>query len=91
MGGYSEQCECGKWFTNRGAIGDHRKTCKGLKLYDFTFNVGIFEGRKITVRSHSHEDADYKARIGLDEIYEKEEREPPVSWTLVLIKLEPVK
>ena len=28
MGGYSQKCKCGRWFTNRGAFGDHHKVCK---------------------------------------------------------------
>lgn len=37
MGGYSDKCPtCGKWYTDRGALADHKKACAGPKTFHVT-------------------------------------------------------
>lgn len=52
----------------------------------WTFAVGIHQDGQVTVRAMNYHDAVARARSTLDRRYETAGREPPASWTLILMK-----
>lgn len=52
----------------------------------YTYNVGLYYGRKITVETNKGEQHAYSLACSkLDDIYAEHEIEAPVAWTLVLV------
>ena len=52
----------------------------------FVFRAGW---RKVTVTAYNYHEADLKARAELDRRCENGHREPPVGWTLELMRATP--
>ena len=53
------------------------------RIWTFGNGGGLYP--RVTVRALTYADADMRARNTLDKRYEKAGKEPPVSWTLILI------
>lgn len=56
-----------------------------MNLYRFKY--GASRGMTVTVKARNLKQADLKARGVMDRRYEKIKAEPPVSWTLELVKV----
>ena len=52
--------------------------------YRYQFQYGYWAQATVTVRTADYDTAVLDARETLDERYEKQGKEPPVGWTLVL-------
>lgn len=52
----------------------------------YTFSYGYHKSMVVTVRADNEEEACDAAREALDSEYAEADMEPPVSWTLRLIK-----
>jgi hypothetical protein len=55
-------------------------------MIKYQFQYSMTPGCTVTVKANDYEQACYKARTELDRRYEKAGKEPPVGWTLWLLK-----
>lgn len=60
---------------------------KGPAMKKFQLAYGSSKGQTVTVKAKSFEDAVDKARGVMDRRCEKQGQEPPVGWTLTLVKV----
>ena len=63
---------------------------KGPEMKKFQLAYGASKGQTVTVKAKNFDDAVKKARGVMDRRYEKADKEPPVGWTLTLVKASPV-
>lgn len=63
---------------------------KGPDIKKFQLAYGASKGQTVTVMAKSFSDACLKARGVMDRRYEKADKEPPVGWTLTLVKVSAV-
>lgn len=58
-----------------------------MKGLAYTFSYGYWAGATVTVRADNEAEARLKASEVMDKRYEKLGKEPPVAWTLDLIRV----
>lgn len=62
---------------------------KGPEMKKFQLAYGASKNQTVTVKAKTFENAVDKARGVMDRRYEKQGKEPPVGWTLTLVKATP--
>ena len=60
------------------------------KLHKYTFSYSHWKNATVTVRSKTVEEAREKACGTMDARYEMMDKEPPVAWTLRLLRIDDV-
>ena len=67
----------------------YRQIAPGMKKFKLAY--GAAKSQTVTVKAKHFDDAVQKARVVMDRRYEKADKEPPVGWTLTLVKMSAVK